>query len=268
MAYIQDGEIWVHAGEGARRVSTPLDGHKYLRVKWIPGQDRLVGVLTPGNDLIVMSSDGEQQAVVPLADDEGMQVFDFDVSPDGDLVVYSLGGPQEGARELAISDLQGRVIQALEALWNDRPVWSPDGSQIAFYWAGEAVGDEGIYILDVGEPRPYMVFEIAQWKLGGIAWAPDGQSLTFLSNDDAGTISLLSLDTRTARSIYEMQETPFVFDVEWAPGAEHLVFRGTDDMGQYWDDRLGAIYSLNTRTGVIEALTDREVEAWSSSCRR
>ena len=59
------------------------------------------------------------------------------------------------------------------------PTFSPDGSRIAFAWAGDAGGAEDIYIQEVGLARPLRLTTHPAPDLSP-AWAPAGEQIAFI----------------------------------------------------------------------------------------
>ncbi len=61
------------------------------------------------------------------------------------------------------------------------PVWSPDGSQVAF--SSNKDGDYEIYIVDVETGQVEKLTSNEDQDIGP-AWSPDGQKITFASDRD------------------------------------------------------------------------------------
>ncbi len=113
------------------------------------------------------------------------------ISPRGDQIVYTLvtvnSKHDNYETSLWIIPSSGGAARPLSAgLHDSSPRWSPDGRTLAFLRAPEQKDKDGkapppqIYLLamDGGEARP--LTDIPKGA-GGLAWAPGGQSIAFLS---------------------------------------------------------------------------------------
>ena len=166
-------------------------------------------------------------------------------SPDGRQVVFS--GLSGGTSDLYIVDVDGRNLQRLtqDAYGDLQPQWSPDGRFIAF--ASERgpqsdlselkFGKWRISVLDLETGDVEVIPEQSGKNLNPM-WAPDGQSLIFIS--DRTGIPQLFLYDRTEREHYQL--TKFVNGVgsltehspaiSWAQQADKLAFTYHDN-GEY-----------------------------------
>lgn len=127
-------------------------------------------------------------------------------SPDGQRVAY-LSGAIDGPRQVALLDLATGATKELTSLPQgvaDRPLWSPDGSTIAFTVGPEPVDRSLPYRITRGVPwrdeiglvddalNDVHVLRLddgclrrltdEQCLIDGLRWAPDGRRLTFLAS--------------------------------------------------------------------------------------
>jgi Tol biopolymer transport system component len=86
------------------------------------------------------------------------------------------------------------------------PVWSPDGTQIAFL-VQSSEADEGIYLISSMGGLPRKIFtphNYVHWEQGALSWSPDGKSLLFPDTADSQVVSSiyqLPLDTLQPHAI-------------------------------------------------------------------
>ncbi len=103
-----------------------------------------------------------------------VEYLDLDVSPDGNWIVYRSHGPQE---DLFVARSDGTEVRRLtNDVYKDRgPVWSPDGSRIAFY--SNRTGS-GIYEAWAIKPDGSSVQQITKSEAVLYpCWSPDGKRI-------------------------------------------------------------------------------------------
>ena len=68
------------------------------------------------------------------------------------------------------------------------PVWSPDGTKIAFY-SGHESEPGNIWVMNPdGAGRTQLTFETGGVNSDLPSWSPDGKSIAFVSNRSSGTV--------------------------------------------------------------------------------
>ncbi len=109
------------------------------------------------------------------------------LSPDGESIVF-----------VALQDLWLRKSDGtIEQLTDDPfvqmlPIWSPDGTQIAY--SSDQDGEFGIWILTLGEPEATKVLTTGS-SMSGMAWSPDGESIALAQSfgPRGGMLSVLDI---------------------------------------------------------------------------
>ncbi len=130
-------------------------------------------------------------------------IWDIDslvtLSPDGKRLAFLRGYPSEGHQALMVANLGGTSEQKLAIRKNpdfffaaiDAPAWSPDGRVIACP-AGTS-GVEGSYMsvvevrVEDGSARP--LTPQRWWRVGRMAWLPDGKGLIFSGQEQESSPS-------------------------------------------------------------------------------
>ncbi|MGE3345520.1 MAG: prolyl oligopeptidase family serine peptidase [Vicinamibacterales bacterium] len=104
------------------------------------------------------------------------------ISPDGTTVLFSRGYVDimrdQGASNLWAIGMDGtRLRQLTEGTWNDSsPVWSPDGSRIAFL--SNRSGSTQLHVMWV-ETREILQLTRFDRAPGGVRWSPDSSQIAF-----------------------------------------------------------------------------------------
>ena len=104
--------------------------------------------------------------------DEG-SYMSVDVSPDGKTLVFDLLGDL-----YSIPITGGKAFQLTEGVaLNLRPIWSPDGSKIAY--VSDNAGDFTINVLDTKTKSNYILAEKTVSYTKNKVWWPDGNFVAF-----------------------------------------------------------------------------------------
>jgi TolB protein len=148
---------------------------------------------------------------------------------------------QEGrAKEVYIADYDGRQARRITRTGtiNLSPVWSPDGSRLAFL--SYRAGNPTVFLLSEDG-------QVTQIRLGGgdlnaaPDWSPDGRLLAFSSNR-SGNSEIYLHDLETGEQSRLTQHPAIDTAPAWAPSGRELAFT-SDRSGSpqiYLMDRLGA----------------------------
>lgn len=162
------------------------------------------------------------------------------------------------------------------------PVWSPDGSSIA--WAGE----QAVWVADTDDLERRQV--VPSPRSGTPAWRPDGRAIAFVDNEER-TLSIVSLDgdppvvvpllteaLRENGALLPLRNAP-----SWSPDGERLALVAWDGSGDEIYvvgadgeelERLssvrasGELIDLEDRNGPTKAIADAARPAWSPTGER
>jgi eukaryotic-like serine/threonine-protein kinase len=210
------------------------DGHYFLFTGLQAGT-RNIWALRDKRDVLrrnrtqpVQLTDGPVNFYLPVASDDSKTIYAVGSQPHGQLMRYNARSRQfepyanglsvdhvafsrdgkwmayetypEGA--LARSHLDGseRLQLTFAPMRALSPVWSPDGSQIAFMATVNPGGPQKIYLVSANGSSPRLVVPGAGGEQGQPSWSPDGQSLLFPSSDESGSEwALHSLNMKTEK---------------------------------------------------------------------
>jgi Tol biopolymer transport system component len=148
------------------------------------------------------------------------------LDPTGRFLATSIVTPETYFQDLWIIDLERDTPQRLthEDGWEDSPVWSPDGKQIAF--AADWSGPPNLYVkpADGGQAREIVPFDLTV-QFGG-SWTPDGRSIVYVGGGDIWSVDVETLERR------RLLETPFrERDTRLSPDGSWLAY-ASDESGR------------------------------------
>ncbi len=157
----------------------------------------------------------------------GNQVIEsHDLSPDGRFVTFDgsrLGNadiyrmPVEGGNAQLIADLPGSAFA---------PVWSPDGTEIAFF-GGLGATNHAIFVVSANGGDPRLIVDFPFGDLDP-SWSPDGLTIAFLSRgsqqNDPYAVWTVSRESVGDAWGDPVRLTDFFCDwSDWTPDGESLV---------------------------------------------
>ncbi|MHC4215641.1 MAG: hypothetical protein ACYSWP_20015, partial [Planctomycetota bacterium] len=159
----------------------------------------------------------------------GMPVGEYDFSPSGDRIVFTTRD------NLYITDQNATIIRPLlddlgEWEYVNQPSWSPDGRLIAYSLTKGPPQDSdseivcGIFVLnpDGGAPRQIGANVTKRYVIR-VFWTPDGQHLTYRTNEYVRTLTLDGNEVR----FFPRKELPYVGPLDgrsYSPNGRWLVY--------------------------------------------
>ncbi len=107
------------------------------------------------------------------------------------------------------------------------PALSPDGTRVAFAWAGPEAGNIDIYIKQRNSESTLRLTDDTGWAAWP-AWSPDGQSVAFVQGGEPrNVISIVPSLGGAARPLHEV--SGWVEGLDWSPDGKTLVFSAWDE---------------------------------------
>ncbi len=173
-------------------------------------------------------------------------------SREGGRIVFGAVGPGNAAR-IFLTNADGSHFEALKprgarTVWDEHPVWSPDGRTIAFSASVDAVSERIVLMESDGSNARVISDGPGDWYS---TWSPDGRDIAFTSgrvgNERAGIYRHFLDSGQTVRitALDSLAASP-----SWRPGGGSIVYlstrAGTEDL-HLMDDLGGHIAQLTDR---------------------
>ena len=290
MAFEAAGDIWIMNADGSKPMritqdqdppmeDTPTfspDGEKVAFVQeivvktWDKALHKKVES-TAGQRVVVMDVDSRNQVKLPVPEvpsDEYPSVREPSWTPDGRRIAfmaYSQPSYMSGCdQHVFITNADGSgtprrfPIPGLSGCPSRTPIWSPDGSQIAFEASGKDSWPE-IYVMDVSPEgatgRPWLLTPDYLQQAGGPSWSPDSTEIAFSGNRSGyhapgkGYTAIFKIDVN---SLEETRLTKGSFEdgydtsPTWSPDGEKIAYvrEATETSSIYVVDSAGSTPTL------------------------
>jgi dipeptidyl aminopeptidase/acylaminoacyl peptidase len=165
---------------------------------------------------------------------------------------------------VALLDVATGAIRPLTTArrFENNPVFSPDGSTIAYWQPREGRGDLGwvneVYVASIAGGAPRSVTRALDRNLFGAQWLPGGRSLLVVGNDAAGVGAWIQPVDGAARRLDTgdlVVNGAFGYDIAVAERSGTIAFTATTP------DRPSELYVMDTPASKPRKLTD--FNAWS-----
>ena len=172
--------------------------------------------------------------------------------PTGLIAFYLKQGNVGGIAVINADGSGDPIMLSAHPTGDSKPVWSPDGSRIAF----ESLRDDvtnlkflDIYVMNSDGSHLERITNTDGWYAQP-DWSPDGSRLAIASDkDEKGNSDLYILDLDT-RELTRITNDPAVDrNPSWSPDAAHLVF--FSNRSGNWD-----VYTVDIETGETTQLTN------------
>ncbi len=233
----RDGHFNLFAYDVARGTTAQITTNKTWDVRWpsSDAQGRIVYELDGELHVLDTKSKKDQAISISVPDDAlnrrpsrvnaANLIFGFGLSPKGERALFEARG------DIFTAPIEKGAVRNLTDSSNAHdksPVWSPDGSQIAFI--SDKTGEEEIYVIAQDGSKP-----AEQLTTGGRAmryapnWSPDGKLIAFSDKD--GKVYVLTVAEKKLVEVADSRRGQ-VQDYSWSPKGNFLAFSMQDENSQ------------------------------------
>ena len=227
-------EIYLMNADGSnqRPLRDPAPVINPTSFKWSPDGTRLAYATTGGEVYVIevpSGSDDSTAAPVNVSADkpDGSSDSAPAWSPEGARLVVSNSTLCTGCSDLVVVTVVDgtRVALSTGPGFDKWPVWSPDGSLIAY--EADRSG-RGIYVTPANGPGTEIKVSGGLISLGGPAWAPTGSRLVFRALA-GNAVYVVDGDGTGLTSVSDVPSSSG--DIFWSPDGAKIAFHNANDLG-------------------------------------
>ena len=135
---------------------------------------------------------------------------------DGNAEVYTMNSDGSNQTRLTFNDAA-----------DVRPVWSPNGQQIAFHSYREGEENPEIYVMDADGSNQRNLTRHPAFDIYA-DWSPDGNQIAFQSNrngNEEHTTNFFVMDVN-GENVRQVTHLPFASNAKWSPDGEWFLLQG------------------------------------------
>jgi hypothetical protein len=200
-----------------------------------------------GLGLVIIDGNGKILATISESELPGVMqsgIHDWgDISTDGGRIVIAFGEPNPSGRQMLNTSIQ--IYDLNSKFWKmisdggGNPVWSPDGSRVAFHKARSLQ----VYSLEDDSSLTLCHQILENGLFSDIVWSPDSRSLSFMHNLTplSSSIVTVSLDhPEECQDIIPDEHPIWNTSQKWSPDGQWLLYISMDfalsPEGYYYDN--------------------------------
>lgn len=201
------------------------DGKRTVFVKeFIPGSK-------VGHEIFVANADGSNEARLT-----NNRLLDADPSwsPDGKRIAFTcfpdgFVDAEPGNAEICAIDANGKnwVRLTNNSARDQAPIWSPDGTRIAFHSSRDCASREALYVMNADGSNAMRLTECQNFD-GLAGWSPDSKRLVYASDHDGNT-ELYSINADPSHQTNLTHHPAEDSEPTWSPDGKHIAFISNRD---------------------------------------
>jgi Tol biopolymer transport system component len=217
-------DIYILSTEDGSLVNLTADSSENAFPAWSPDGEHIAFLSNRDGDFELYVMDVKTRQLRKLSDNDVDDWTRFAWAPDSSLVAFdsSIRGNRP---EIYLFDVEDGVTTSVtnNDVTDGNPVWSPDGSQIAFVAARVGSYDLVILELETGRTTPLLTDE--PW-ISNLDWSPGGGWITFETSRQDGTprVDAISIDGSTRFS--SINDDLAAGNPVWSPDGQWIAFVG------------------------------------------
>jgi Tol biopolymer transport system component len=226
LAYIAGHPRDIHVVDTSRGLHTRLTSHPFddIHPVWSPDGSQLGFISSRDGqpDFYIMDSDGRNIRRVTSSDTNREIRYATWSSRTTELAVMAFYGVSEEIRLLDLATGTSQIVIALD--YGTRaglPVWSPDGSQIAFD-AAQVTGNRNVFIVERESLRGRNLTR-SQNRDGTPDWSPNSQQIAFVS-DRNGQPDIYIIAANGGRAVRLTDHPTLDTSPRWSPDGTQIAF--------------------------------------------
>ena len=263
----RDGHFNLYAYDTATGKTAQVTKSTVWDVRW-PSSDRerrIVYELDGELNVLDVKSGKSTQIAIQVPDDginrranrvsAASLIEDAELSPKGERVLFSARGDIFSA---PVEHGPTRNLTHTPGAHDKAPVWSPDGTKVAFL--SDASGEEEVWtVAQDGSSAPEQITTGGKAFRYDPKWSPDGKRIAFSDKD--GKLWVVTLADKKLQEVANSTEGE-IRDYDWSPGSSYLAFSINDKSGSGFS----AIYiwglEENKLRQVTSGLFNEDSPAW------